>query len=716
MPPPPMRARTLPLLILLVLLGCGGPPVGPTTGQAAVAPRVDDETFHEVERAFWRMDPAEPARLAWRDALVEHLASRSQEVLRVGDYDEVVRHLASMTELLTPEDVASGRIPRPMEPLARWVIEHGSPRGDEGRVMGALVLLDAIAPDASHREEREQIAQWGREVRRRVDDPMERFGDLIQIWEQHEELSPSPDVLEALARLYVEQRDALLGAAGPEATGRLTFQQLRIAPLLMQRAPLDVAAVYLRHGDLAEAIEHVAHMGSTLGVEARLLRVLRAAQRDDREGADALNELARGFVRARPNVTAAICRLGLRRHPRDASFPLCLARVAVETEEYADATGWYAEAVRLAPDERDVYDEALAQLEEIMQEGIFGADLRTSRSIGRHALAILEERARRFPSEPPSVSRDAILLAIGRAEMSAGNPAEARARLEASLAARDTRDAHLSLGLLLERTGAFDEAATHYRAALDRTPQQELGDLAERAELLEHLGDAFRGAGQAQQATRMYRQAYEAWEELAPSADRSRRGMVLARQGILRSRMGDDAAAMASFRRALEAAPGWREPYAAMLSHLVVARPDPELAEAVLRRAQYQLTLEPEWRVYFALWTIAVAGRASAEAPAEVRQLLEEMAAGEGWPARLASFGAGRLDYAGLRAAAATRGEQAEALFYEGTRLLATGDRAGAVERFREVVATGMVNFFEHQMAQELLAHLTAADRVAETR
>jgi hypothetical protein len=184
----------------------------------------------------------------------------------------------------------------------------------------------------------------------------------------------------------------------------------------------------------------------------------------------------------------------------------------------------------------------------------------------------------------------------------------------------------------------------------------------------------------------------------------------------LRSRIGDDAASVATFRRALDSSPSWREPYAAMLSHLVVSRPDADLAETVLRRAQFQLTLEPEWRVYFALWTLAVAGRASAEVSPDVRQLLEEMAAGQGWSARLASFGAGQLDFEQLSAAATSRSERAEALFYEGTRLLGAGDREGAVRRFREVIATGMVSFFEHAMAQELLNVLTATDRVAETR
>src|SRR5690606_26179354 len=124
--------------------------------------------------------------------------------------------------------------------------EHGAPRGDEGRVMGALVLLAATESAEDHRAERDRIAEWGRSARARIDNPVERYGDLIQVWEQYEQLAPAPAVLATLARLYIEQRDALAAAFGPEGqgtrtAGRLSLQELRLAPLLVRRAPLDVA-------------------------------------------------------------------------------------------------------------------------------------------------------------------------------------------------------------------------------------------------------------------------------------------------------------------------------------------------------------------------------------------------------------------------------------------------------------------------------------------
>jgi len=711
------RSLSPALLTLLVLAGCGGPGGNLAHGGslAGAPPAVTDENVHEVERTFWRMAPDDPARVGWRDALVVYRSGRTSALIAGADYDEIVLHFASLTELLTPADFEAGQVPDELAPLARWVIEHGAPRGDEGRVMGALVVLAAIeSGESGHGAERDRIADWGRNARARIDNPIERYGDLIQVWEQYEQLAPAPEVLATLARLYIEQRDALAAAFGPEGqgthtAGRLSLQELRLAPLLVQRAPLDVAAVYLRHGDLERAIEHVRRMGGRSDMEQDLVRILEAAQRNDDGGANALDELARGFARARPSIGAAICRLAARRFPQDVRFPVCLARVAIEEEQPAQATAWYAEAVRVAPNDRAVYDEALERLGQMMEEGQLAASAPQSRTAARHALEILDERTRRWPDSTPPLTREALLLSIARAEMTHGAVRQARERLSASLDARETREAHEELGLLLERIGEWREAAEHYRRALDMVDGDGPEGIADRAEILEHLGDSFRQSGDERQAERMYRQALELWNGLVREVGGPRAAVVQVRRGVLFSRLDDVRRAEEAFNAALDASPSWREPYAAILAHLVTARPNLELAQHVLRRAQFQITLEPEWKVYFALWVQTIARRASAEPERDVANLFEDGARGDSWSARLASFGDGRLDFDGLLGAASTPGERAEAQFYQGARLLAAGDTEGARALFRDVLESGLVGFYEYAMAQELLSAMPAS-------
>ena len=68
--------------------------------------------------------------------------------------------------------------------------------------------------------------------------------------------------------------------------------------------------------------------------------------------------------------------------------------------------GWYAEAVRLAPDERSVYDEILDVLNGKMEQGLFGADVEQTRAIGNRAAQILEQRMKRWPEPPPRLKPD----------------------------------------------------------------------------------------------------------------------------------------------------------------------------------------------------------------------------------------------------------------------------------------------------------------------
>src|SRR5690606_36050928 len=195
------------------------------------------------------------------------------------------------------------------------------------------------------------------------------------------------------------------------------------------------------------------------------------------------------------------------RFPQDVRFPVCLGRVAIEEGEPAQATAWYAEAVRVAPGDRAVYDEALERLGQMMEEGRLAQSAPQSRVVARHALEILDERTRRWPDATTPLTREALLLSIARAELMHGAVRQARERLLASLDARETREAHEELGLLLERVGEWREAAVHYRRALDMVEGDGPEGIADRAENLEHLGDAFRQSGEQRQAERMYRQA-----------------------------------------------------------------------------------------------------------------------------------------------------------------------------------------------------------------
>ena len=689
------------LALALVACGAGAGSGRSTTAIGASLPEaVTSANLAEMLRVYHSLPEDEEVRQVLRERLLAYYAQNDDQ-LETMDLEALGEHLGAMTDLFIPRELAEGPIPRPLIPVAEALVRRGNPRGDEARVMAGLLVLQLAGRDDAAGKYR-IVAEWGEDARRDLPTGMQRYTELIDIWEDHAVLTPAPTVLHTLASLHVARRDSVMEALqeGPQMV-----LQLGSLPTQIRRvAPLDVAAVYLREGLIDGAIEAVRGMGADGETEARLILVLDQA-RDEDDGADALVELSEAYREVKADVSIGICRLGLRRYPEDPRFPTCLARIAAAERDVNDATAWYARAIDLAPDLQALYDEALTQLDELLEVGTLRQDAATARQLADRAERLLDERHRRWPGAEPPIARGRIELLVGSAEMQAGNASEARRRLQASIAAEETPNALTQLGTLELRSGDAEAATRHFRRALDLAQSR-----IERAEVLERLGDAFASAGNADQSRRMYLQALQIWDQTAAELGQQPEARMLmarlqTRRGVILDATGDRERALQAFRSAINAEPRLHETYATILSHLVTAAPDLEFAHEIFRMSQRQLTLAPEWKVYFALWVRAIAARAAGAAESDVDTVLREQSDGSGWSGQLARFGAGTLGYQQLLEAADAEGQRTEAHFYEGVRLMET-DPAAARAAFERVLQTEMVSFYEFAMAQALLRQL----------
>src|SRR5690606_10265891 len=134
---------------------------------------------------------------------------------------------------------------------------------------------------------------WGRDPR-----PSPDFFDLapelIAVWEEHARLTPAPEVLAGVANLYVQLRDVVLGRSledGFAPGERITMPEIRMAQMLAERIPLDVAAVYLRVGELEGAARRVAELGDRGGIEWQLRSRIETATQPGEDGVEALMDL-----------------------------------------------------------------------------------------------------------------------------------------------------------------------------------------------------------------------------------------------------------------------------------------------------------------------------------------------------------------------------------------------------------------------------------------
>jgi tetratricopeptide (TPR) repeat protein len=697
-----MRIRFLFILGLLSLTVACAHSKSTTAGTVGTrvksAEPIPQAEYPDETRRFLRMSLDNPERLKLRDRLIASVLSQAQSLADVGDYEGVVVEVSRLTMFLAPSDYAAGVLPKYVEPIAKHIADRGGRLGDEGNVLAANFILERLTGDTVYQRRYDTVATWGREARANLDTVSEQYAGLISVWIDHADLTPAPDILDTLAGLHIAGRDAV-SAESVENRHRLGIggeRQLRLAPL-------NVAAVYLAHGDLESAITKVESMGADGELQLRLLDLMRTARSADEVGAAATFELVEGYRVARPDVAAGLCRSALVRFPQDYRFPTCMARVAADSEHFADATAWYVISIELAPEMIELYDEALGQLDEFIKSRLADPHPERSGALARGAETILAERQKRWPDSAPPIAPNELEFLIGMLEMNAGHADEAQQRFEQSLEKDENPGALLQLGLLLERMGRPKEAGRRYRRALALAPSDSLANDLQRADILENLGNTARSQGRTREMTAHYNAALRSWTEARDQVEGPTAALVEMRRGVLLDGLGRHEAAVDAFEAAMSDAPQWRDVYAGILAHLVSADPDFELASSVWRRSQLHLTLPPEWKVYFTLWIQLITARAGQPPAEEHTDLLRRLGDGSNWWGKLASFGAGDLDYAGLISVASSLGEETEALYYEGTRLFIAGDRQAANDQFQRVLDTKMVSFFEYEMARKLL-------------
>jgi tetratricopeptide (TPR) repeat protein len=700
-----MRIRFLFILGLLSLtVACAHSKSITTGSRVKSAEPIPQAEYPDAARRFLRMSIDNPERLELRDRLIASVLSQAQSLADVGDYEGVVLEVGRLTMFLSPSDYAAGVLPKYVEPIAKHIADRGGRLGDEGYVLAANFILGRLTGDELYQRRYDEVATWGREARANLDTVSEQYAGLISVWIDHADLTPAPEVLDTLAGLHIAGRDAVSGET-MEDRHRLGIggeRQLRLAPL-------NVAAVYLTHGDIESAITTLESMDAGGELQTRLLDLLRTARSADESGAAATFELVEGYRVARPEVAAGLCRSALVRFPTDHRFPTCMARVLADSEQFADATAWYVIASELAPEMIELYDEALGQLDEFIKTRLADPHPERSSALARGAETLLAEWQKRWPDTAAPIAPNELEFLIGMLEMNAGHAAEAQQRFEKSLEKDESTGALTQLGLLLERTGRPREAEQRYRRALALAPSDSLADDLQRADILENLGNAARAQDRAKETTAQYSAALHTWNQARDQVEGPTAAIVEIRRGVLLDHLGRHDAAVDAFENAMSHAPQWRDVYASILAHLVSASPDYELASSVWRRSQLHLTLPPEWKVYFTLWIQLIAARAGEPPTQEHTGLLLRLGGSSNWWGKLASFGAGDLDYAGLQSVASNLGEETEALYYEGSRLFIAGDRQAARDQFQRVLDTKMVSFFEYEMARKLLSEPESA-------
>ncbi|HEX4475975.1 MAG TPA: hypothetical protein VH142_12910 [Polyangiaceae bacterium] len=728
----PIRFRTLCFCATLLgsvstLGGCAAH-AGPSPKTAAAADGavqaapVTDATFAPTIAGLLREKQPEPERISKLAGVVQYQLGRAGALFDSGHEEAGLEAVEGALYLIRSGEFHPSMIANQTAPVLE-AANAVARSGNEGRALALYSMLDRVLPVGAERTEVEghlaAITSW--EQTTRSQGPLEAAGGDEQSASDRALWDPSPDSVKAARAAILEWIDRAVGYSKEqipptEEERDEAFEAYRA----IRTGAETLAALYLRNGNPAGALEAMEGPNVARVVPPRLHETLRHAAEDDDPAAwlelfttfERLGttdadvtidpELAQAaawgaaveLCRVEPKTIRGVMPIStlLLRHGMAEAAPLLLAPV-VEGTTHAEVAQWALAYVLEALSNHDAvgdvsaakrtFEQAKPLLDSIDAKPL-AKSVNPSVARVRFAMGALEARAGDLTAALPLVQTAAksepspptleLLAAIDRQR---GNVKEALASLDtvATLAMQasdpaQVADARLSEFQMYRDSGDQADAAKSLEVALRRaldarqlaqTGADQAGAERTLARVLEEYG-ALDGARRATQ--RAYDAAHNDLRQLTATVlDAGRRGLT--RSDLKASR---DAA-----RRGIEA------------------------------------NLPASDLVYVALWLRLLERRLGAPSDGTVEEALGTIDDDAGWPARLRSWCTGRLTDEQLFAAARDRSEQTEATFYAAMAAFVAND-ARALSRLEQVAHSESIELVEVAMARDLVAetkHLT---------
>jgi cellulose synthase operon protein C len=314
---------------------------------------------------------------------------------------------------------------------------------------------------------------------------------------------------------------------------------------------------------------------------------------------------------------------------------------------------------------------------------------------------LAEARTNRGKVNPSPARLRYVMAAL---ETSRGELERAKPLLEASAAAQPTAE-------VLTTLAALERQRKNHRQALDLLNRvTELGQRGAdealqgesaytRFEIQRELGDA---ALAAQSLEAALRHALSAQKQSQPGAGQARAERLLARVLV---DYGERPAAERATARAYQSSGADGRQLSATIvdaSRRALTSNNLQAARQATQRA-LDATLPPEDMIYVALWLTLLEKKVGVASDGLVEEVLASFEEGSTWTMKLRAWARGRLDDAGLLAAARTKPEQTEALFYTTMGRLVRGD-TNAFADLEKVAQSETVDLVEVGIARDLLA------------
>jgi tetratricopeptide (TPR) repeat protein len=685
----------------------GGMPVHPV--------EMTDANFAPATAELIKKRDATAARLNNLIGVVRYELGRAGMLLDAG-HDEVGLDAVEGALYLVRSgefhpSMVEGRIPA-LAAAANAVARTGT----EGRSLALYSMLDRVLPAGPEKTEVEAhiaaIVGWEEKTRSKgvlqSAGGDERSAMARSLWD------PNPETIKVARAAATEWIDRAIKYSKEQTPPTDDFERDEAieAYRAIRTGAMAIAALYLRNGNPAGALEAMESPRVSRVVSPHLHDALRRAAEDDDPEAwlelfstfDRLGttdsdivlepELAQAaawgsaveLCRVEPTTMRGVMPIAtlLMRHGMAEVAPVLLTPI-VEKRPEAEISSWSLGYVL----------EALMAYDSI---GDLGAARRTFQQAAP-LLAFIEKNPV-AKDVSPSVAR--VKYAMGALEARAGELLAARPLVEAALKSEPTLPGLELMGAIDRQRGDQAAALSSFEAvAKIATEASDPGAVAD-ARLIEF--EIYQGQGNAAEASKALEtalhRALDAQKLAHTSPEQASAERILAR---VLERYGSVEGARRATTRAYEASRGdVRQMTATVLeaARRGLIRGDLPATREAARHA-IDANLAPDDLVYVALWLRILEHKLKVSSDGTVEEAFAKIDEEDGWAARLRSWGAGRLTDDQLMSAARSRVEQTEANFYAAMAAYAMND-ARAAERLDRVAKSEAIELVEVGIARDL--------------
>jgi tetratricopeptide (TPR) repeat protein len=710
----------LAVISLLFAQGCGahasGKEPGTPAGQAQVHPvDVTDETFAPATAELLKKRDPSPARLNSLIGVVRYQLARGGALLESGHDENGLDAIEGALYLVRSGEfhpsMIEGRVPA-LAAAANAVARKGA----EGRAVALYAMLARVLPKGPEKAEVEAhlaaIAAWEDKTRSKgalqAAGGDERSAMARALWE------PSPETIRAARNAAIEWIDRAIRYSKEQTPPSDDFERDEAieAYRAIRTGAMAIAAVYLRNGNPAGALEAMESPRVARVVSPHLHDALRrAAEEDDPEAwlelfstfdrlgtADSdivlESELAQAaawgaaveLCRVEPGTMRGIMPIAtlLMRHGMAEVTPVLLSPIVQKRAE-PEVASWSLGYV----------------LEALMADDVVG-DIAAARRTFRQALPLLGfiEKSAVAKDVNPSVAR--VKYAMGALEARAGELLVARPLVETALKSEPTLPGYELIGAIDRQRGDNAAALGAYEAvAKMATESSDPGSVADaRLTMFEIYRDQGNAVDASHALETALHRALDAQKMAHTAAEQASAERTLAR---VLERYGSLEGARRATSRAYEASRGdLRQMTATVLeaARRGLIRADLRATREAARHA-IDANLASDDLVYVALWLRILEHKLGISSDGTVEEAFAKIDEEDGWAARLRAWGAGRLTDEQLLSAARSRVEQTEANFYVAMAAYAMND-ARASERLERISKSEAIQLVEVGIARDL--------------